>query len=153
MQTYGPFVAGHIISAEPHQEEYGDDTYQVWWTITVDNNGDPGTVEITSRSGTETAHRNETRQMTGVDVRDLHDRKEVIRGGTSDIILVNLSDASPARAGKSREFRITTPERKQPKVTVSKGTDCSDSPGSSLPPATPAAAESTASTPAAPGSG
>lgn len=133
VQTYGPFVAAHIISAKENVREVDTNTYEVWWTITVDNNGDPAAVRITSRSGDSDAIRDETRQTTGVDTYQFDTQKVRLDAFKSDIIRVRLSDAGPARAEVSREFRYTTPERKLPKVSISKGTPCSDDPASSKP--------------------
>ena len=132
VQTYGPFVSNHIISAEPHVRDLGDE-YEVWWTITVDSNGDPGRVRITSRSGDSDTHRNENYQMSSVDVQSFTTEKVYLDQFKSDIILVHLGDNTPARGEVRKEFRYTTPERKQPKVTIAKGSRCSDQPGSSLP--------------------
>ncbi|MEJ7794896.1 MAG: Ig-like domain-containing protein [Nocardioides sp.] len=133
VQAYGPFVAAHIISARENVREVDANTYEVWWTITVDNNGDPGTVRITSRSGDSDAIRDETQQMSVVDVQTFDTQKVRLDAFKSDIIRVRLSDAGPARAEVSKEFRYTTPERKDPTVTISKGTSCSDDPASSKP--------------------
>jgi hypothetical protein len=134
VQTYGPFVPGHIISSDPHVREVDVNVYEVWWTITVDNNGDPGRVRVTSRSGDSDAIRDESYNMSSVDVQTFTTEKVRLDAYKSDIILIHLGDTTPARAEVRVEDRYTTPERKQPKVTIAKGSRCSDQPGSSLPP-------------------
>ena len=133
VQTYGPFVAGHIISMEPHTQESGTDSYEVWWTITVDNNGDPATVRVTSRvrdrqrdpgrdAGDDLGRRADLHhQQAG------HPRRHV-RHPARDAVR-----RLPRRTGVQREDRITTQERPQPRATIARGTRCSDVAGSGLP--------------------
>jgi hypothetical protein len=133
VQAYGPFNANHIVSAKAHVREIDVNKYEVWWTITVDNNGDPARVRVTSRSGDSDAIRDESYSMSNVDTQTFTTRKVQLDAYKSDIILVHLGDGSPARAEVRKEYRHTTPERKQPEVRISKGSRCSDAPGSGLP--------------------
>ncbi|MGH3347473.1 MAG: fibronectin type III domain-containing protein, partial [Nocardioides sp.] len=133
VQTYGPFASNHIISSQSHVREVDVNTYEVWWTITVDNNGDPARVRITSRSGDSDAIRNETYNMSSVDVQSFTTEKVRLDAYKSDIIFIHLEDTSPFRREVKKEDRYTTPERKQPGVSVTQGSRCSDNPGSTLP--------------------
>ena len=133
VQAYGPFATNHIISAQEHVREVDVNTYEVYWTITVDNNGDPGRVDITSRSGDSDAIRDESYTMSDVDVQSFNTETVRLDAFKSDIILVHLYDTSPARAEVKKEFRYTTPERKQPGVSVTQGSPCSDNAGSPHP--------------------
>ncbi len=133
VQAYGPFASNHIISAQEHVREVDVNTYEVYWTITVDNNGDPGRVDITSRSGDSDAIRDESYTMSSVDVQSFNTRTVRLDAFKSDIILVHLYDTSPARAEVKKEFRYTTPERKQPAVSVTPGQPLQRQRGQSLP--------------------
>lgn len=133
VQTYGPFDPGHIIRATADIREVGLNVYETRWTVTVDTNGDSASVRLTSRSGTAGEQRNERHELGGVDVQTFVSGPARIDAGTSDILKVTLFDDSPNRAAVSREFRYTTPERKNPEVTIRRGTLCSDDPASPRP--------------------
>ena len=95
VQAYGPFATNHIISAQEHVREVDVNTYEVYWTITVDSNGDPGRVDVTSRSGDSDAIRDESYNLTDVDVETIRTRTVRLDAFKSDIILVHLYDTDP----------------------------------------------------------
>ena len=134
VQAYGPLRAAHVLDAKVHFEESGTDSYDVWWTVTVDSNGNAASARVTSTSGTGTARRNYTVDLNSVDVDSFVTTKVTIRQRTSDILTIQLYDTSPAGRGEpSRRFVWESPERKDRQVSVSRGSRCSDAPGSGLP--------------------
>ena len=133
VQTYGPLRDQHVISATSNARRVGQDQYEVWWTITVDTNGDPASVRLTGSGGGGLPQRDETLQFSGVDVQSQTTDRIRIDAEHSEILRVTLSDPSPARGSGSRSYRYNAPPREEPVVRISQGSRCRDTPGSGLP--------------------
>lgn len=133
VQTYGPLRDEHIISARSSARRVGQDQYEVWWTITVDTNGDPASVRLTGSGGGGLPQRDETLQFNGVDVQSQTTDRIRIDAEHSEILRVTISDPSPARGSGSRSYRYNAPPRETPVVQISQGSRCNDRPGSGAP--------------------
>ncbi len=133
VQTYGPLVDRHIISAQAEDRRVSQDLWEVRWSIVVDNNGDPTTLNVKGSGGGGTGDRDETYQVAGVDTSTVRTGWNQVTASNSEILRVTLSDASPARGDGYRTFRYDAPPREEIVLRISKGSACSDVPGSGLP--------------------
>jgi large repetitive protein len=120
VQTYGPLVAGHIISITPQSSGTS-----VNWVVTVDTNGDPATVNIRS------SRRNVNLSATGVDRVTVSSGYVDLGYSSTETVTVTLSDSTPNRGSVSRTASYRTPDRPPPTVALSRGALCND--GNSLP--------------------
>jgi hypothetical protein len=121
VQTWGPLQAGHIVSATANVSGTS-----VSWTITVDTNGDPADVRVTSNRG-----RDESFAANTVNTFSFTTRSRDIGYSTSERITVELRDPAPARGPVTKAF--TSPQTQDPPpptVKVWRGEKCND--GNSL---------------------
>lgn len=119
VQTYGPLVNGHIMSLEPLVSGT-----RVAWRITVDSNGNPAGVTITSPK------RNQSFTASGVDVHTFTTSYVDLGYSATESVTVTLSDADPAR-GPARRTATSprTEDPPPPTVRVSRGAKCNDGGG------------------------
>ncbi|WP_134766967.1 Ig-like domain-containing protein [Nocardioides sp. 1609] len=128
VQTYGPLGAQHIVSMTSTRGDVVP-SQEIGWRITVDPNGDPATVRVTSNQG-----RDETITIPGVDTYTFDTQLRRIGYDTTETITVRLSDAAPARGPATRTAEsVRTDQPLLPSVEVTRGDRCSDRAGSSLP--------------------
>lgn len=114
VQTYGPLNDGHVLRIEPRP-----DGTRLSWTVTVDSNGDPATVRVTSNQG-----RDQTFAANGVDVQSFTTSSRDLGYSATERLTVTISDSSPRRGSGSRTASYTTGAAPTPTVAVSKGASC-----------------------------
>ena len=119
-QTYGPLNRVHVVNLTPHVSGK-----KVSWSITVDTNGDPATVTVSSaQRGTQSL------QATGVYTNSFELPALDIGYDNTERLTVTLSDASPARGPGTRTAESSSTESApQASVTVRKGPACNDASG------------------------
>lgn len=114
VQTYGPLNDGHVLRIEPRP-----DGTRLSWTVTVDSNGDPATVRVTSTQG-----RDQTFAANGVDVQSFSTSSRDLGYSATEQLTVTISDSSPRRGPGTRRASYTTGAAPTPTVAVSKGASC-----------------------------
>lgn len=128
LQTYGPLNDGHVVSIEPYMGDAVPNR-EVAWRVTVDTNGDPARVRVTSNQG-----RDESFSANTVNVYSFLTRYRDIGYSSTETVTVTIFDDSPNRGSGTRSATSprTDPEP-QPAISVYRGSKCNDSAGSDLP--------------------
>ena len=119
VQTYGPITSGHILSIDPQVS--GN---QVNWVVTVDTNGDPATVNISS------SRRNVTLSADSVNTVTVSSGYVDLGYAYTETVNVTLSDGAPNRGSARQTDSYRTPDPPPPTVSISQGTRCNDGTGS-----------------------
>ncbi|WP_193609627.1 Ig-like domain-containing protein [Nocardioides lijunqiniae] len=117
LQTYGNLGRVHITRLDPTVNGRN-----VYWTITVDANGDPANVTVDSdKRGKETF------TSSSVDVSTFRTSTIDIGYTATERLTVTLSDNSPRRGPAERTAESPQTENQpKPKVTITRGDRCSD---------------------------
>jgi hypothetical protein len=120
VQTYGPLNDGHVVSIRPRPGS-GNPNTQMAWDVTVDANGDPATVRVSS------SVRNETFQTSGVDTYSFTTTSRDLGFSATEQVTVTIFDDSPGRGSGTRSATSprTDPEP-PPEVSVRRGARCQD---------------------------
>ena len=117
VQTYGPLTRVHVTNITPHVNGR-----KVSWSISVDANGDPASVTVSSAQ-----RGSQTLAAGGVYVNSFELAAIDIGYDSTERLTVTISDAAPARGSGTRTAESPSTET-QPKatVTLSKGPRCND---------------------------
>jgi hypothetical protein len=117
LQTYGNLGRVHITRVDPTVNGRN-----VYWTITVDANGDPATVTVDSDKRAK-----ETFTASGVDVSTFRTSTIDIGYTATERVTVTLSDNSPRRGPAERTAESPqTEDQPKPTITITRGDRCSD---------------------------
>jgi hypothetical protein len=117
VQTYGPLEDGHVVSASAKVSGTS-----VSWSITVDTNGDPAAVRVTSNQG-----RDETYAANTVNTHSFTTPSRDIGYSSTETITVVVSDGSPSRGDGRRTFTSpSTQDPPSPVAEVYRGEKCND---------------------------
>jgi hypothetical protein len=123
VQTYGPLTRAHVVSAVPVPSTVVRNGYEepaLAWRITLDTNGDPARVRLSSnvRTGTHV--------IPGVDRFTFTTRTFRVGWGRTERLRVVLEDVSPARGPVRRTYSHSFRDAPRPSVRVSRGNACND---------------------------
>jgi hypothetical protein len=123
VRTYGGLRQEHIVSMDAHASPAGGGDEVLYWTITVDTNGNPARLVVQRNSGS-------SNNTTESFVLDAYGRTQVrtankrIQSNTSDYLIVTLRDANPSRGPVVDTDRHHTADRIPPTVRISEGRSC-----------------------------
>ena len=117
LQTYGPLTNDDVLRMEPIVTGR-----KVSWEITVDADGDPATLKVTSDK-----RPTETFTLDGVDVHTFRTTAVDIGNSANEQVRATLTDSSPQRGPGARQARSpTTEDAPKPTISIQRGDRCHD---------------------------